>query len=53
MNTVQALDQFCQCQRVDIDKFIDKIMPVLLKYAQLDLDLTDSMPVDLRFASTF
>ncbi|GAU22438.1 hypothetical protein TSUD_123260 [Trifolium subterraneum] len=44
---LKALDLFCVCQRVNIDKFIDQIMPMLLTYAQLDLNLTTSMPMDL------
>ncbi|KAL5076923.1 hypothetical protein RYX36_015907 [Vicia faba] len=37
---LKALDQICRCPRVNIDKFIDKIMPMLLGSAQLCLDLT-------------
>ncbi|KAI5407286.1 hypothetical protein KIW84_053512 [Lathyrus oleraceus] len=37
---LKTLDQICRCPRVSIDKFIDKIMPMLLGSAQLCLDLT-------------
>ncbi|XP_058752324.1 uncharacterized protein LOC131625486 [Vicia villosa] len=44
---LKALDQICRCPRVRIDKFIDKIMPVLLGSGQLCLDLTvDKLKAD-------
>ncbi|MCH99454.1 importin-5, partial [Trifolium medium] len=36
-----ALEQICQCPRVSIDKFIDKITPMLIGSAQPCLDLTE------------
>ncbi|WJX31059.1 hypothetical protein P8452_19533 [Trifolium repens] len=44
---LKALDHFCKCQRVNIDQLIDQTMLMLLRYAQLDLCLTTSMPMDL------
>ncbi|XP_058748080.1 uncharacterized protein LOC131620907 [Vicia villosa] len=37
---LKVLDQICRCPRVSIDKFTDKIIPMLLGSAQLCLDLT-------------
>ncbi|CAJ2640673.1 unnamed protein product [Trifolium pratense] len=37
---LQALEQICRCPRVSIDKFIDKLMPMLLGSIQHYLDLT-------------
>ncbi|XP_039687317.1 importin subunit beta-3 isoform X3 [Medicago truncatula] len=37
---LKALDQICQCPKVSVDKFIDKIMPMLIACAQPLLDLT-------------
>jgi hypothetical protein len=54
MNILQALEQICQCPRVSIDKFIDKIVPMLLGSAQPCLELTeDDKPYEDRFAIIF
>jgi hypothetical protein len=53
MNIVQALDQICQCPKVSVDKFIDKIMPMLIACAQPLLDLTGEETNDDRFAIIF
>ncbi|RHN43511.1 hypothetical protein MtrunA17_Chr8g0388691 [Medicago truncatula] len=37
---LKALDQICQCPKVSVDKFIDKIMPMLIACAQPLLNLT-------------
>ena len=37
---MQALDQICQCPRVNINNFIDRIMPMLLGTAEPRRDLT-------------
>ncbi|XP_050880054.1 uncharacterized protein LOC127083762 [Lathyrus oleraceus] len=37
---LKALDQICRCPRVSIDKYLDKLMPMLLGSAQLHLALT-------------
>ncbi|XP_061340358.1 importin subunit beta-3-like [Gastrolobium bilobum] len=44
---LKALHQFFQCPRVDIDRFMNKVMPMLLRSAQLDIDINDD-----RFAFT-
>ncbi|WJX31050.1 hypothetical protein P8452_19527 [Trifolium repens] len=38
---LKALEQICQCPRVSIDKFIDKIVPMLLGSTQPSLELTE------------
>ncbi|WJX36971.1 hypothetical protein P8452_24796 [Trifolium repens] len=38
---LKALEQICQCPRVSIDKFIDKIVPMLFGSAQPCLELTE------------
>jgi hypothetical protein len=54
MNILQALEQICQCPRVSIDKFIDKIVPMLLGSTQPSLELTeDDKPYEDRFAIIF
>ncbi|XP_061340360.1 uncharacterized protein LOC133286875 [Gastrolobium bilobum] len=40
-STDHALDQFFRCPGVDVDRFINKVMPMLLRSAQLDIDLKD------------
>ncbi|XP_073226003.1 uncharacterized protein [Cicer arietinum] len=44
---LKALDQFCRCSRVNIDKIINQTTPMLLRCAQLDVNLTTSMPKDV------
>jgi hypothetical protein len=54
MNILQALEQIYQCPRVSIDKFIDKIVPMLLGSTQPSLELTeDDKPYEDRFAIIF
>ncbi|CAL0334794.1 unnamed protein product [Lupinus luteus] len=40
---LKALGQFCQFPGVNIDRYINKFMPMLLQYAQLDIDLKVNM----------
>ncbi|CAI8583146.1 unnamed protein product [Vicia faba] len=37
---LKVLDQICRCPRVSIDKYLDKIMPMLLGSAQIHLAFT-------------
>jgi hypothetical protein len=37
---MQALDQICRCPKVNIDKYIDNLMPMLLGSTQHYLGLT-------------
>ncbi|XP_019439512.1 PREDICTED: ran-binding protein 6-like [Lupinus angustifolius] len=43
---LKALDQFCQFLGQDIDSYIIKLMPMLVRSAQLDLDLKSNMPAN-------